>query len=407
MEILDLVEETYISLSANKVRSVLTMLGIVIGIASVIAMVAIGQGAQGNIQASIQSAGSNLVIVTPGAQRGIGMQVSAGRGSSQTLTQADADAIRTTVTMAKAVAPELARRYQIKAKGTNTNTNVIGTTPSYPGVRNIEVEQGVFLSEQDITSLGRVAVLGPTTRNDLFGVDSSPIGQMITINSIQFKIIGITKAKGGTGFTNPDDVMYIPLSTAQRFLAGDTYVSTVSVEAADQQAMASVQQQITDLLLQRHHLSSAAAADFSVLNQADIVASASSVTNTFTALLASIAGISLLVGGIGIMNMMLTTVTERTREIGLRKAIGAQREDITYQFLMEAVSLTFIGGMMGVLLGWGIAWAATTFAGLTTTISLSSVLLAFGVSAGIGIVFGFYPAYRAARLNPIEALRYE
>ena len=407
MTIPDLFEETYLALSANKVRSALTMLGIVIGIASVIAMVAIGQGAQGMIQASIQSVGSNLVIVTPGAQRGVGVQVSAGRGSAQTLTQADADAIQKEITSAKAVAPELTRRYQVRSKGMNTNTSVIGTTPDYPTVRNVEIDQGTFLTDQDLLSLGRIAVLGPTTRDDLFGPDGSAIGQTIRINAVEFKVVGITKAKGGSGFSNPDDAIYIPLTTAQKFLAGDTYVTTVSVEAADQDSMATVQQQITDLLLQRHNISNPQAADFTIMNMADIVATASSVTGTFTMLLASIAAISLLVGGIGIMNMMLTTVTERTREIGLRKAIGAQKEDVSTQFLIEAISLTFVGGGIGIFLGWVLSMIVGKLMSLPTRVSLSSVALAFGVSAGIGIVFGYYPARRAAKLNPIEALRYE
>jgi putative ABC transport system permease protein len=407
MEIQDLFEETYFALSANKVRSSLTMLGIVIGIGSVIAMVAIGSGAQGNIQASIASVGSNLVIVMPGAPRGVGTQVSSGRGNAQTLTQGDADAITAQVTAAKAVEPELTKRYQVRTTGTNTNTQVIGTTSAYTEVRNFQIDQGVFLSDSDASSMGRVAVIGPTTRDDLFGQDASAIGQMIRINNIQFRVIGVTKAKGGSGFSNPDDAVYVPISTAQKLLAGTTYVSDIGIEAKDAASIVAVQQQVTDLLLQRHNLANAAAADFQVLNQADILATASSVTNTFTVLLASIASISLVVGGIGIMNMMLTTVTERTREIGLRKAIGAQREDISAQFLMEAIALTFIGGIIGVLLGWFISWIGTTFASLPAQMTWQSVALAFGVSAGIGIIFGYYPARRAARLNPIEALRFE
>lgn len=407
MNLIDLFEETYAALSGNKVRSSLTMLGIVIGIASVIAMVAIGQGTQRGIQASIQSAGANLVMVMPGAQRGIGLSASAGRGSAQTLTQADADAIQTSVTDVRAVSPELSRRYQVTTKGANTNTSVIGTTSAYLEVHNVAIDQGAFISDQDVRALARVAVLGPTTRDDLFGQGSSAIGQTIRINSNEFKVIGVTVAKGGTGFNNPDDAIYIPIATAQRYLAGDTYVSQVSVAASDASYMSSVQQQITDVLLQRHKISNSSLADFTVLNQADIVASASSVTDTFTMLLASIAGISLLVGGIGIMNMMLTTVTERTREIGLRKAIGAQREDISTQFLMESLALTFLGGCVGILLGYAVSWGVTTFAHIASQVSFSSVLLAFGVSAGIGIVFGYYPATRAARMNPIEALRFE
>jgi len=407
MSIQDLAQETYLALTANKARSSLTILGIVIGIASVIAMVAIGQGAQGTIQASIQSIGSNLILVTPGAQRGVGTQISAGRGTAQTLLQADSDALTGSIALVKAVAPEQSRRYQVTAKGTNTNTQIIGTVASYTEVRNVAIDQGNFITDQDVNGYTRVAVLGPTARDDLLGTDGDAIGQTITINKIQFHVIGVTVAKGGSGFNSTDDNIYIPISTAQRFLTGADYVSTISIEAADANSMAAVQQQVTDLLLQRHRISNALNADFTVMNQADIVATASSVTGVFTILLASIAGISLLVGGIGIMNMMLTTVTERTREIGLRKAIGAQKEDITYQFLMEAVALTFLGGFFGIILGWLLAWGVTHFASITTQVSWGSIALAFGVSAAIGVIFGYYPAYRAAQMNPIEALRHE
>jgi len=407
MKIQDLLQETYFALSANKARSGLTILGIVIGIGSVIAMVSIGQGAQGSIQASIQSIGSNLILIMPGAQRTAGVQVSAGRGSAQTLMQADADAIQKEVTLAKAVAPENSRRYQITAKGKNTNTQVVGTVPAYPSVRNIQIDMGSFISDQNIKSLSKVAVIGPATRDDLFGVDVNPIGQPIRINKIDFKVIGMTKSKGGTGFGSQDDVVFIPLSAAQRFLAGDAYVTTISVSAVDQNSMAATQQQITNLLLRRHNILNPLMADFQIMNQQDIVQTASSITNTMTMLLAAIAGISLIVGGIGIMNMMLTTVTERTREIGLRKSIGAKKRDITKQFLVESVMLTFLGGVIGVALGWAVSVGVTQFAGIATSISLQSVLLAFGVSAAIGIVFGYYPARRAAGLNPIEALRYE
>jgi len=383
------------------------MLGIVIGIGSVIAMISIGQGAQGSIEANIQSIGSNLVLVMPGFQRSIGSQVSSGRGSAQTLTQADADAIQQEITLAKAVAPEISRRYQITAKGKNTNTQVVGTVAVYPDVRNLQIDSGSFISDQNVRSLSKVAVLGPSTRDDLFGEDANPIGQTIRINRVDFKIIGVTKSKGGSGFSNQDDMIFVPLSTAQRFLAGDNYVTTISVEAAGQNEMANIQQQITNLLMQRHNISNAQLVDFQIMNQQDIVQTASAITNTFTILLASIAGISLIVGGIGIMNMMLTTVTERTREIGLRKAIGAKKRDISFQFLSESVMLTFFGGAIGILLGWLLSFGVAKFATIPTKVSFLSILLAFGVSTAIGIIFGFYPARRAAGLNPIEALRYE
>ncbi|OIO30508.1 hypothetical protein AUJ77_02955 [Candidatus Nomurabacteria bacterium CG1_02_43_90] len=403
----DIFKETLAALSANKVRSGLTVLGIVIGISSVIAMISIGQGAQGSIQSSIQSIGSNLILVTPGVQRGPGSQVSAGRGSARSLTQEDADAIVQEITLARAVVPEVSGRYQVTSKGKNTNTSVVGVTTSYPTVRNVEVDQGSFVSDQNTASLSKVAVLGATTSIDLFGEGVDPIGQTIRIKNIQFKVIGVMKAKGGSGFGSQDDMIFIPLSSAQRFLAGDAYVSTISVSAQDPNSMKDIQQQITDLLLTRHHISDSTLADFSTMNQADIVATASSITQTFTVLLAAVAGISLLVGGIGIMNMMLTNVTERTKEIGLRKAIGAKRRDITLQFLSEAVLLTFFGGAIGVFLGWLVSYGVMYFGILQTSVSLFSVVLAFGVSALIGIVFGYYPALRAARLNPIEALRYE
>jgi putative ABC transport system permease protein len=407
MNINDIFQETYSALLANKARSGLTILGIVIGIGSVIAMVSVGQGASSSIQSSIQSIGSNLVMIMPGAQRGVGYQVSSGRGSAQTLKQADADAIQNEITLAKAVAPELSGRYQVTAKGTNTNTSIVGTTAAYPTVRNVEIAEGVFISDQNVKSMSKVAVLGPAASADLFGTSTNPIGQTIRIKNIEFKIIGITKEKGGSGFSNQDDMIFIPLTTAQRFLAGSNYVTTISVQAIDQDSMTIMQEEITALLLARHNISDAQLADFSIMNQADIVESASSITNTLTMLLGSIAGISLIVGGIGIMNMMLTTVTERTREIGLRKAIGAKKRDINLQFLAESAMLTLIGGILGILLGWLIALGVAHFASIATNVSFASVALAFGVSAIIGIVFGYYPAQRAANLNPIEALRYE
>jgi len=402
----DLLKETLLSLSSNKVRSGLTILGIVIGIASVITMVAIGQGAQSSIEARIQSIGSNLIIVTPGARRSEG--VSFGQGSSQSLKLDDANAIRSEVQNISGVAPENTRRYQATAKGNNTNTQVIGTVPDYPSVRNVNIDLGTFVTAYQEQTSAKTAVLGATARDDLFGVGVDPVGQMIRIKNVDFQVAGVMQAKGGTGFSNADDAIYVPLSTAQHYLSGDTFVTTISVSAQDSSVMSTVQQDVTDLLLQRHGISDPTQADFSIINQTDIINTASSITNTFTMLLASIAGISLLVGGIGIMNMMLTTVTERTREIGLRKAVGIKKLHINLQFLVEAVALTFLGGVMGVVLGWLASLAVTKFVPqLLTQVSLSSILLAFCVSTVVGIVFGFYPARRAANLSPMEALRYE
>ncbi|MDP1845617.1 MAG: ABC transporter permease [Candidatus Moranbacteria bacterium] len=403
--LIDLFRETIRSLSGNKARSSLTILGIVIGIASVITMVAIGQGAKSTIESNIEAIGSNLIIVMPGSQRVGG--ISQGAGSSQTLTLEDADAIKSQVQNVKAAAPEASRRYQVTAKGNNTNTQIVGTLRDYLAVRNITMNIGSFFSDQQTKSSAKVAILGPTARDDLFGVNVNPVGQSIKIKNVDFQVIGVTEAKGGSGFSNPDNNIYVPLATVQHFLAGNSYLSNVSITAADQASMTSVQQQISDLLLARHKISDPTQADFSIMNQNDIIATATSITSTFTILLSSIAGISLLVGGIGIMNMMLTNVTERTREIGLRKAVGIRKVYINLQFLAEAVVLTFLGGAIGVLLGWAASLAVNKFVSLNTRISLSAVLLAFGVSAVVGIVFGFYPARRAANLNPIEALRYE
>ena len=407
MKTQDILEETFMALSSNKVRSGLTMLGIVIGIGSVIAMTAIGTGAQNSISSSIESIGANLVMVTPGAQRSFGGP-SAGRGGAQSLTIPDADAITSQVPNVSAVVREVSSRKQVIATGTNTNTNIVGTEPSYLTVRNVSIDEGSFLSTNDISSGSKVAVLGPTTRDDLFGVGAiNVVGQKIRIAGNEYTVIGITVSKGGSGFSNGDDIVYIPYTTAQRYLSGNKYLSEIDVSATSSDTSTQVQTDVTTLLLTRHNITDPTKADFSTMNQTDIIATASSVLGTFTTLLAAIAGISLLVGGIGIMNMMLTTVTERTREIGLRKAIGAKRRDINKQFLIEAVVLTFTGGIIGVLLGWGISLALSLLGILQAQVSLSSVLLAFGVSALIGIVFGYYPAQRASKLNPIDALRYE
>ena len=407
MTIFDILHETYSAIFANKVRSGLTMLGIVIGISSVIAMLSIGQGAQASIQSSIQSIGSNLILVTPGAQRGPGVQVSAGRGSAKTLTLSDVDAIKAQITNIKAIAPEVSGRYQVAASGQNTNTTITGTVPDYQTVRNVSIAEGTFLTDQNLTSMSKVAVIGPNVRDDLFGTDADVIGKKIRINKVDFTIIGLTTAKGGSGFGSQDDLIWVPLTTAQKMLSGDEYVTTISVQAPDSNSTTDIQTQITSLIMEKHNIKANGVADFSTFNQADIAATATSVTQIFTILLGSVAGISLVVGGIGIMNMMLTTVTERTREIGLRKAIGAKKKDISLQFLIEALMLTFIGGAIGIILGWLISFLINYFGVIATQVSWFSIILSFTVSAVIGIVFGYYPARRAASLNPIEALKYE
>jgi len=331
MKFQDTLQETYTALSANKARSGLTILGIVIGIGSVIAMVSIGQGASGQITSSIEGLGSNLLTVSPGFSQQRSGFVSQGRGSAQTLKNDDVDAIRQIAGVAY-VSPERQGRYQIVATGNNTNSTVIGVSPEYAMVRNISVADGSFITEASLRSLGRVAVLGPTIAQDLFGEGNDPVGKTIRVNRINFKVIGVLQAKGsaGLGF-NPDDTIYVPLTTMQKLLSGGEYLSSIAISVETKDLMPQVQQDASIVLADKHRVDPASP-DFSILSQADILGTLTQVTDTFTIFLAAVAGISLIVGGIGIMNMMLTTVTERTREIGLRKAIGAKSRHISRQF---------------------------------------------------------------------------
>lgn len=402
----DLAGETIFSLSSNKSRSALTILGIVIGIGSVIAMISIGQGATQQVTSQIESLGTNLLTIRSGSS--MSGLVRGGTGSASTLKTTDVEAIRTSIDNIEAVSAVVSSQKQITAKGTNTNTSIYGIDAYYFSIKNIAVSLGAKITEQHINSKSKVAVIGPTTRDDLFGEDASPIGKKIRISGQEFSVIGVTEEKGGTGMNSSDDIVYIPLTTAQQYLTGSSQtVTTINVQVASDEYMDAVEENISALLLLRHKISDAASADFSIMNQADMLSAMSSVTGTLTLLLGAIAGISLVVGGIGIMNMMLTSVTERTREIGLRKSLGAKKRDISSQFIAESIALTFIGGVIGVIVGWLASFLITYFASTTTVVSYYSVFLSVGISALIGIVFGYYPAQRAAKLDPIEALRYQ
>ena len=407
MDITELFWESIGTLTINKMRTALATLGIVIGIGSVIALISLGQGSQKAVENQIQSLGSNLLTISPGSQSSGGVRGAI--GGSTTLTYEDAKAIMSSpeVTAVKNVSPELSRRSQVTAGRNNTNTQIVGVAPVYSQVRKINVASGLFISQRDLDSLAKVAVLGPQVVTDLFGAGANPIGQNIRVNSQAVRVIGVTEAKGGSGFQNQDDVIYMPLTTAQKLLFGVDYLSSISLEANNENVMIDAQNQVGYLLLARHKLTDPSQADFMIFSQNDILNTASQVTGTFTALLSGIAAISLLVGGIGIMNIMLVTVTEPTRDIGLRKALGAKKKTIITQFLIESIILTFAGGALGMLLGVVISFIISAVINLPFTISVSAVALAMGVSGVIGVVFGWYPAQKAAKLQPIEALRYE
>lgn len=407
MNPVELFFESLQTLTVNKMRTSLAVLGIVIGIGSVIALISLGQGSQQTITNQIESLGANLLTISPGSQRTGGVQ--GGSGSSTSLTLADAIAIQSSpqVTTVSKVSPELSRRAQVTAGRNNTNTQIAGVYPAYTDVHKISMAEGSFITQRDVDAIAKVAVVGPQVVSDLFGDGADAVGQNIRINGQTLRIVGVTVSKGGSGFQNQDDVIYVPLTTAQKQLFGVDYVSAISVEAKSPDVMTEAQNQMGYLLLARHKLSDPTQADFSIFSQNDILNTASQVTGTFTTLLGGIAAISLLVGGIGIMNIMLVTVTERTREIGLRKALGAKKKTITTQFLFEAIILTGLGGILGMVFGILVSFGLSSLMGIPFVISPTSVILAIGVSGGIGIVFGWYPAQKASTLQPIEALRYE
>jgi putative ABC transport system permease protein len=409
-------------LGANKLRTTLTMLGIVIGVSAVIALMSIGRGAQAQVTSQIQGLGTNLLFVRPGAQRDPS-GVRSNTTQAPTLTLEDATAIATLPTVV-ATAPELDTFAQLLANGNNWNARVTGVSEDYATVRNTPVATGEWINGTQVDSRSNVVVLGDTVAQQLFP-DGDPIGQTVrmsvgTRTGTNFRVIGVAQAKGASGLGNTDDVVYVPITTvmarlfAQRTARGAPNVSTVNVQVTSESDMDDTVSQVGDLLRARHRV---VQDDFTVQSQQDFLNTFNQVAGTFTLLLGAIAGISLVVGGIGIMNIMLVSVTERTREIGIRKAVGARRSDILTQFLVEAIVVSLLGGIIGVAIGAGLSAMIGNVSvpgsgggaptRLTTQVGIDSVMLAFVVSAAVGLFFGIYPATRASRLNPIEALRYE
>jgi putative ABC transport system permease protein len=392
-------------LKANKLRAFLTMLGIIIGVGAVIAMVSIGMGVRQKVESSIAGLGSNLIIVTPGARTATGVRLAA--GSTTTLTNNDARAISREIAGVAAVAPSVSRSFQLVYGNQNWTTNVLGTTPEYLDVRNFAVESGTVFSSKDIDTRARVAVIGKTVADNLFG-DVTPLGQTIRIDKAPFRVIGVLEPKGQSAMgQDQDDTVIVPLTTAQERLLGITWLQNISVQADSPEVIDTVQEDITTLLRTRHRLAPDVPDNFTVRNLAAVMATAQETTGTITLLLGNIAAISLVVGGIGIMNIMLVSVTERTREIGIRKALGATFNNILLQFLIEAIVIGVTGGLIGIGVGMAGSYAISYFAGWNTVVSPLSIIIAFVFSVIIGVCFGLYPARKAALLDPIEALRYE
>jgi putative ABC transport system permease protein len=391
------------SIRLNWLRTLLTLLGIVIGVGSVIAMTAVGQGAQQSVLARISAMGSNLLTVGSGASRAGG--VNFGRGFRSTLYTRDIEYLRKTLTAASGLTPVVNGTGQLVWGANNYSSSVQGVSIDYLQVRNRQIESGVMFTEQAQMGRATVAVVGQTVINELFGGED-PIGQMIRIGRIPFTVIG-TLAPAGAGFGGDnDDVVIVPYTTAQARLTGSDTVNQIVIQAVDKESMDSLQDEITQAMRTVHHIRPNADDDFNIRNQADMISLVSESTQTFTLLLGAIAGISLLVGGIGIMNMMLVAVTERTKEIGLRIAVGARSSDIMLQFLMESVLICLMGGLLGLCLGVGSAFVLEKFFAVNTALSTNTMVVAVGFAAFVGVAFGLYPAYRASQLDPIEALRY-
>jgi len=401
------------ALTANKLRSSLTILGVVIGVAAVISLMALGQGTQVTIAQNIESLGTNLLFVNPGASSASGVR--GAMGSATTLTLNDAEALMAAPSVL-AVAPQVSANVQVVVGGTNARAQVMGITPDYEPVRNLTVAEGGFVTDSDVNSRTMVVVLGSSLAGELFG-DSNPVNQTVKLNGSQYRVIGVLESKGGTGFSSEDYQIFAPITTvqyrisSQRTASGELSVSSISVQAVSTKQTDAAMTEITAILRDRHGIGLGEDDDFNISSQEEMIGTLQSSTDVFVILLGAIAGISLIVGGIGVMNIMLVSVTERTREIGIRKAVGAKRRDILLQFLVEAASMSLIGGAIGVGVGVGISSVLTGFNMGTVTmqavVSTNIVILAVSVSAAVGIIFGLYPAYRAALLSPVEALRYE
>ncbi len=392
-------------LRRNKLRSGLTALGIIIGVAAVVSMVSVGNGAQVSITQQVSALGENLLTIFSGSKRSGG--VSSGLGSASTLTLEDAEAIAREVSDVVAVSPEVTSSAQVVANGRNWSTSVVGQSPEYLQIRDWKLAAGSMFGEREIRSAAKVAVIGSKTALELFG-PLNPIGQTVRVKNNPFTIIGLLESKGaGMGGQNQDDRLIIPFTTAMKRITGDKYLRSVNVQIRSSERMEIAQAQITSLLRQRHRLLPEDADDFNIFNQKDIADTVSSVTGVVKLLLGAISSLSLIVGGIGIMNIMLVSVTERTREIGIRIAVGAQPGAIRLQFLIEAVTLSLIGGLIGIGVGVGASWLVGLVSTFQAVVTLDSIVLAFGVSFAIGVFFGYYPASQAAALDPIDALRYE